>query len=54
MKYRVIVAETQSYEVYVDAENKDEAEDLALKLYGNESDIFQTDVEVIDIEEDAE
>ena len=51
-RYRVVVAETQSYEVYVEADNADEAEDLALKLYGNESDIFQTDVEVIDIEEE--
>lgn len=53
-KYRVVVEETQSYEVYVEAENKEEAEDLALKMYGNESDIFHTDVEVIDVEEDAE
>ena len=53
-RYRVVVEETQSYEVYVEAENKAEAEDLALKMYGNESDIFHTDINVIDIEEDAE
>ena len=51
-KYRVVVTETQFYEVYVDACNKDEAEDLALKLYGCEADIFQTDTEVVDIEEE--
>ena len=53
-KYRVVVAETQSYEVYVEAESKEKAEEIAFYNYGEMGSIFQTDAEVIDIEEDAE
>ena len=51
-KYRVVVAETQSYEVYVDAESKEKAEEIALDNYGELGEIFHTDAEVIDIEEE--
>ena len=53
-RFRVVVAETQSYEVYVDAENKEQAEEIAFYGYGKLGELFQTDAEVIDIEEDAE
>ena len=45
MKYRVIVTETQSYEVYVEAPNDLIAEEVALKSYGSDGEIFNTDVE---------
>lgn len=51
-KYRVVVAETQSYEVYVDAENKDKAEEIAFYGYGEIGEIFKTDAEVIEIKEE--
>ena len=51
-KYRVVVAETQSYEVYVEAENEEDAEEIAFYNYGEMGAIFQTDAEVIDIEEE--
>ena len=53
-KYRVVVAETQSYEVYVEAESKEKAEEIAFYNYGELGEVFQTDAEVIDIEEDEE
>ena len=53
-RYRVVVAETQSYEVYVEAENKEEAEEIAFYGYGENGEIFQTDAEVIEIEEETE
>ena len=48
-KFRVVVTETQSYEVYVEADNKDEAEEIALEEYGSIGDIFSTfsDVELV-------
>ena len=52
--YRVIVTETQSYEIYVEAENEDEAEEIAFDTYGSDGEIFHTDTEVIDIEEETE
>lgn len=51
-KYRVVVAETQSYEVYVEAESEEKAEEIALNNYGELGEIFQTDAEVIDIAEE--
>lgn len=54
MRYRVIVTETQSYEVYVEADNEDEAEEIALDEYGRKGDIFHTDANVVHIEEDEE
>ena len=53
-KFRVVVTETQSYEVYVEAENKAKAEEIAFYGYGEMGEIFQTDAEVVEIEEDAE
>ena len=53
-RFRVVVAETQSYEVYVDAESQEKAEEFAFYNYGELGEIFQTDAEVIDIEEEAE
>ncbi len=31
MRYRVVVEETQLYEVYVEADNQEEAEEIALE-----------------------
>ena len=53
-KYRVVVIETQSYEVYVEASTEEEAEDIALENYGCDGDIFNTDVNILLVEEDAE
>ena len=50
--YRVIVTETQSYEVYVEAESKEEAEEIAEDTYGCDGDIFHTDVDVVLVEEE--
>ena len=51
-KYRVVVTETQSYEVYVEADTKDEAEEIALDNYGCDGNIFHTNTNVSLIEED--
>ena len=51
-KYRVVVAETQSYEVYVEAESQEKAEEIAFYGYGELGEVFQTDAEVISIEEE--
>ena len=53
-KYRVIVEEIQSYEVYVEAHNDIEAERIALENYGCDGDIFNTDTNVVDVEEEEE
>ena len=52
MRYRVIVTETQCYEVWVNADNEDEAEEIAIEEYGCEGDIFSTYVDVTHIEEE--
>ena len=54
MKYKVIVEETQSYEVYVEADTEEEAEEIAEETYGCNGEIVHTSVEVVDIEEDEE
>lgn len=51
MKYRVIVKETQLYEVYVEADNQEEAEEIAVEEYGCDGDIFSTYVDVTHVEE---
>lgn len=51
MKYRAIVTETQYYEVYVEAEDIDEAEEIATEEYGCTGDIFSTLVDVTLVEE---
>ena len=53
-KFRFVIAETQTYELYVDAENKDKAFDIALETYGSEGEIIHTDAEMIDYEEETE
>lgn len=53
-KYRVVVTETQSYEVYVEAPNDLLAEKIALDTYGSDGEVFNTDIEVIDMEEEIE
>lgn len=52
MRYRVIVTETQCYEVWVDANDEEEAEEIAVEEYGSEGDIFSTYVDVTHIEEE--
>lgn len=52
-KFRVVVAETQYYEVYVEADTKDEAEDIAMDIYGEDGDIFNTQLDTILVEEEA-
>ena len=53
-KFRVVVTETQYYEVYVEADTQEEAEDIAIDTYGEDGDIFQTDLEVTLVEEENE
>jgi hypothetical protein len=50
--YRVIVTETQTYEVHIEAENKDEAEEIALEEYGCRGDISSTLSNVVLVEEE--
>ena len=50
--YRVIVAETQYYEIHLTARSKEDAEDIALEEYGCDGDIFSTQAEVTLIEEE--
>ena len=52
--YRVIVEETLSYEVYVEADTEEEAEEIAEDSYGRDGEIFHTNIEVVDIEEEEE
>lgn len=53
-KYRVVVAETQYYEVYVEADTQEEAEDIAIDTYGEDGDIFTTELNTILVEEENE
>lgn len=53
-KYRFVIAETEFYELYVDAENYDKALDIALENYGSEGEIIHTDAELISVEEETE
>lgn len=53
-KFRVVVVETQYYEVYVEAHTEEEAEDIAIDTYGEDGDIFQTELEATLIEEENE
>lgn len=52
-KFRVVVTETQYYEVYVEADTKDEAEDIAMNIYGEDGDIFSTQLDTTLVEEEA-
>lgn len=51
--FRVIVEETQSYEVYVEADTEEKAEEIALEEYGCDGEIVHTNIEVVDIEEES-
>ena len=53
-KFRFVIAETQSYEICVDAKDIDKAMDYALENYGSEGEIIHTDATLIDYEEDEE
>lgn len=53
-KFRAIVTETQYYEVYVEADNEEEAEEIAEDTYGCDGDIFSSIVETTQIEEVTE
>ena len=50
-KFRVVIAEIQYYEVYVEADTEDEAEDIATDTYGEDGDIFLTELNTKLIEE---
>ena len=50
-KFRVVIAETQYYEVYVEANTEEEAEDLATDTYGEDGDIFLTELDAKLVEE---
>lgn len=52
-RYRVVVTVTEYYEVYVNAEDEEEAEDIALENYGVDGGIFNTLSDVIDVEEES-
>ena len=52
-KFRVIVAVTDYYEVYVNAQDEEEAEDIALENYFD-GEIFNTLSDVTDIEEEEQ
>ena len=54
MKYRVVVSETQTYEVYIEANSIEMAEEMALETYGSDGEIFQINVEVVDIDDSEE
>jgi hypothetical protein len=49
--YRVLVTETQYYELYIEADTQDEAEAIAFDEYGCIGDISDTLVDVTLIEE---
>ena len=47
-KYKVAVNETQTYEVLVEADTQDEAEELALECYGCDGEIGCTLTEILE------
>ena len=53
-RFRVVIEETQSYEVYVEAPNSIEAERIALENYGCDGEVFNTDTNAVIIEEEEE
>ena len=50
-KYKVAVNETQTYEVFVEANTQEEAEELALECYGCDGEIGCTLTEILETEE---
>ena len=54
-KYRVVMMEKIFYEVYVEADNEDEAEEKANESFGEDGAVVSDSyAEVIDIEEETE
>ena len=50
-KFRIIVEEIQLYEVYVEADDSNQAEEQALEVYGCDGEITHTQANVTDITE---
>lgn len=50
-KYRVVVTVTEYYETYVNAEDEEEAEDIALENYFD-GELFKTLSDVASVEEE--
>lgn len=53
-RYRVVVEEIQTYEVYVEAPNDIEAERIALSTYGCDGEVTDTDINAVLTEEEDE
>lgn len=51
-KYRAVVALTEYYEVYVDAEDEEEAEGIAQETFMVEGALFNTLISEITVEEE--
>ena len=52
-RYRVIVAVTEYYEVYVNAKDEEEAEDIACESYFD-GEFFNTLTDTVNIEEELQ
>ena len=53
-EYRVVVVETQYYEVYVEADTEEEAMDIAQNTYGTEGVVFSMGTNIELVEEENE
>ena len=53
-KYRVVVEEIQCYEVYVEAEDEEEAAEIAQETYGHEGVVFNEGINAVLVEEEEE
>ena len=51
-RYRVVVTVTEYYEVYVNAQDEEEAEDVAIENYGCDGELFNTLADVVSVEEE--
>ena len=49
-KYKIAVNETQTYEVFVEADTQNEAEELALECYGCDGETGCTLTEILEVE----
>lgn len=52
-RFRVVISETQTYEVYVEADTREEAVEIAEDTYGYDGDIFTTIVDTVLVEEES-
>lgn len=50
-RYKVAVNEIETYEVFVEADTPEEAEELALECYGCDGEIGCTLTEILEVEE---